>query len=84
MTSRSKPETVCLHPAIEQALSDWIQTRKQPAVLLIGEPGIGKTTIAHRVFEAAGLKTVEQVIRAPVRRSERLFSPFCAKGESYT
>ncbi len=59
MTIRSKQETVCLHPAIEHALSDWIQTRKQPAVLLIGEPGIGKTTIAHRVFEAASLKTVE-------------------------
>jgi DNA polymerase III delta prime subunit len=51
--------TVCLHPTIEHSLNDWIKTRKQPAVLLLGPPGIGKTTLAHRVFEAAGLKTVE-------------------------
>lgn len=55
----AKQPTVCLHPGIEQKLIDWIQTRKQPAVLLIGEPGIGKTTIAHRVFQICGLKTVE-------------------------
>jgi DNA polymerase III delta prime subunit len=59
MTSRKKPQTVCLHPHIEEKLAEWLQTRKQPAVLLLGEPGIGKTTIAHRVFEAASLKTVE-------------------------
>ena len=51
--------TVCLHPLIEEKLNEWIQNRKQPAVLLLGPPGIGKTTIAHRVFQKAGLKTVE-------------------------
>lgn len=51
--------TVCLHPFIEEKLNEWIQVRKQPAVLLLGPPGIGKTTIAHRVYQAAGLKTVE-------------------------
>jgi len=54
-----KQPTVCLHPSIEQKLNEWLQTRKQPAVLLLGPPGIGKTTIAHRVFSIAGLKTVE-------------------------
>jgi hypothetical protein len=54
-----KTQTVCLHPSIESTLHDWLQTRKYPAVLLLGQPGIGKTTLAHRVFNAAGLKTVE-------------------------
>jgi len=54
-----KQDTACLHPAIEQKLNDWLKTRKEPAVLLIGPPGIGKTTLAHRVFKLAGLKTVE-------------------------
>lgn len=51
--------SVCLHPLIEKQLKEWLQTRKQPAVLLVGPPGIGKTTIAHRVFQEASLKTVE-------------------------
>jgi len=55
----SRQDTVCLHPSIESQLNEWLTTRKQPAVLLLGPPGIGKTTIAHRVFKAAGLKTVE-------------------------
>jgi hypothetical protein len=54
-----KEDTVCLHPSIESQLNEWLTTRKQPAVLLLGMPGIGKTTIAHRVFRSAGLKTVE-------------------------
>jgi len=51
--------TVCLHPIIEEKIKYWIKNRKESAVLLLGEPGVGKTTIAHRVFNETFLKTIE-------------------------
>jgi len=53
-------DTVCLHPEIEKRLQTWLRTRApEPAVLLIGEPGVGKTTLAYRVFEQIKCKVVE-------------------------
>ena len=52
-------ETYCLYPDLEEALLNWIQKRDVPAALLLGSPGVGKTTLAHRIFTKAGLKTLE-------------------------
>jgi DNA polymerase III delta prime subunit len=52
-------ETTCLHPDIEKRLTDWLKKRDWPAVLLIGEPGVGKTTLAYRVFQDAACRVIE-------------------------
>jgi ATPase family associated with various cellular activities (AAA) len=53
------PKTYCLHPEVEHSISEWIKKRDKPAVLLLGRPGIGKTTLALRVFKEAGLRPIE-------------------------
>ena len=52
-------KSVCLHPEIEDSITKWIKKRDYSAVLLLGNPGVGKTTIAHRIFKESGLKTIE-------------------------
>lgn len=52
-------QTRCLYPEMEAKLLEWIQKRNVPAILLLGNPGVGKTTVAHRVFELSHLKTIE-------------------------
>lgn len=52
-------KTICLHPSIEKKIEDWLVKPSAPAVLLYGEPGVGKTTLAHRCLRKNHLKVVE-------------------------
>jgi DNA polymerase III delta prime subunit len=51
-----------IHEDFYKTIVAWAKTpapRDPPAVFLYGPPGIGKTTLAHRALEDAGLRVVE-------------------------
>lgn len=49
----------CFQPEAEAALFEWVFQRKTPAFLLVGPPGIGKTTVVHRVMKKIGYTLCE-------------------------
>jgi len=52
-------KTICLHPSAEEQIESWLQKPSHAAVLLYGEPGVGKTTLAHRSLRKKNLKIIE-------------------------
>ena len=51
-----------IHNEFYKTILEWAKLpapRDPPAVFLYGPPGIGKTTLAHRALEDAGLRVVE-------------------------
>jgi hypothetical protein len=58
-TSLPEKDTTCLHPEIEDAMLKWLKTRSHPAFLMIGSPGVGKTTLVYRVCKQAQFWTQE-------------------------
>ena len=50
---------LCFQPEAEQRLYEWMFNRTTPAFLLVGPPGIGKTTLVHRIMKRVGYTLCE-------------------------
>lgn len=49
----------CFQPEAEHQLHQWMLNRTTPAYLLVGPPGIGKTTLVHRIMKQIGYTLCE-------------------------